>query len=336
MISSAGASASSSMIPSSRFSFSGAPSQPERISSRLICPVIWSSSVIFTPSSMTSASSSIISVSASAASASVSSSSSGKNSSASSSVISSVSPRSISPGIISVISPAAVTAFFFSSAIWAIISISATDSISPISSARSSSTGSSSSSGRISFSGWRSFFSASPSGIVSPIFFFFGSASAASSLLSASSCRIPSSGIVSAPSGLISSSPISSASSISSASIISSSSSASPLFDSAYATISGISAVSSGSFSYRRSYFSCCEGVSGLYCIFSSIALYTYCPSLNQRIRSSHSSRHSAVMPASWYSFASSYAHSSIYSDFLYSSRASICCSTGALCARRI
>ena len=74
----------------------------------------------------------------------------------------------------------------------------------------------------------------------------------------------------------------------------------------------------------RLSYFSCWSGVSGLYFILSSIARYTYFPSLNQRIRSSHSSRHSAVIPASSYNLASSYAHFSIYSAFLNSSNAAI------------
>ena len=84
------------------------------------------------------------------------------------------------------------------------------------------------------------------------------------------------------------------------------------------------------------SYFSCCKGVKGLYFIFSSMAWYTYFPSLNQRIRSSHSSRHSVIIPASSYNFASSYAHFSIYSAFLNSSSTSICCVIGAFCAFRI
>ena len=39
-----------------------------------------------------------------------------------------------------------------------------------------------------------------------------------------------------------------------------------------YSTILGISIVSFDILEYLLSYFSCCEGVSGLYCIFSSIA----------------------------------------------------------------
>ena len=152
-VASSSSTVSSSSSPASR-SFSGAPSQPERISSRLICPVIWSSSflgssaisasssissesssmisasssmisasssMISASSSMISASSSMISASSSMISASSSSNSaasSGRSSSASSSVISSVSSASISSGRISVIPLAAVTAFlFFSSAI---------------------------------------------------------------------------------------------------------------------------------------------------------------------------------------------------------------------------
>ena len=86
----------------------------------------------------------------------------------------------------------------------------------------------------------------------------------------------------------------------------------------------------------RLSYFFCCKGVNGLYFILSSIAWYTYLPSLNHKIRSSHSSRHSAVIPASWYNFASSYAHFSIYSAFLKSSSAVICSVRGASWAFKI
>ena len=39
-----------------------------------------------------------------------------------------------------------------------------------------------------------------------------------------------------------------------------------------YSTTFGISIVSLDILAYRLSYFSCCDGVSGLYCIFSSIA----------------------------------------------------------------
>ena len=52
-------------------------------------------------------------------------------------------------------------------------------------------------------------------------------------------------------------------------------------------------------FCLRLLYFSCCIGVSGLKRIFNSIAAYTYLPSLNHKIKSSHSSRHSAFIPAS-------------------------------------
>ena len=86
----------------------------------------------------------------------------------------------------------------------------------------------------------------------------------------------------------------------------------------------------------RLSYFSCWSGVSGLYFIFSSIARYTYFPSLNHKIRSSHSSRHSAVIPASSYNLASSYAHFSIYSAFLNSSSAVIWSVSDAPCVLRI
>ena len=86
----------------------------------------------------------------------------------------------------------------------------------------------------------------------------------------------------------------------------------------------------------RLSYFSCWSGVSGLYFIFSSIARYTYLPSLNHKIRSSHSSRHSAVIPASSYNLASSYAHFSIYSAFLNSSSAVIWSVSDAPCVLRI
>ena len=112
----------------------------------------------------------------------------------------------------------------------------------------------------------------------------------AASFTSAVTAPSPLSDNVSASEGFCTVSPSASASAASPSS--------SSAFAAAYAVISGISSVSPFSFSYRLSYFSCWEGVSGLYCIFSSIALYTYCPSLNQRIRSSHSSRHSAVIPA--------------------------------------
>ena len=83
-------------------------------------------------------------------------------------------------------------------------------------------------------------------------------------------------------------------------------------------------------------YFSSWEGVSGWYWSFSSIALYTYFPSLNHRIRSSHSSIHSLIRPASWYFFASSYAHSSIYSASLKAVSAWICWPIGARLAFNI
>ena len=90
------------------------------------------------------------------------------------------------------------------------------------------------------------------------------------------------------------------------------------------------------SFSTQMLYFSCCNGVNGLYCIFSLIASNTYFPSLNHKMRSSHSSRHSDTIPASLYNFASSYAHFSTYSTFLNSTNASICFPIGAFCAFKI